>query len=49
MTFHGVPDIKHPWVNTDPANSKPTCAISKTKAAQWSRCGSWPSLWMWKS
>ncbi len=19
MTFHGVPDIKHPWVNTDPA------------------------------
>ena len=18
MTFHGVPDIKHPWVNTDP-------------------------------
>ena len=20
LTFHGVPDIKHPWVNTDPAN-----------------------------
>jgi peptidoglycan/xylan/chitin deacetylase (PgdA/CDA1 family) len=20
MTFHGVPDIKHPWVNTDPEN-----------------------------
>jgi hypothetical protein len=19
MTFHGVPDIKHPWVSTDPA------------------------------
>lgn len=19
MTFHGVPDIKHPWVNTDPS------------------------------
>lgn len=19
MTFHGVPDLKHPWVNTDPA------------------------------
>jgi hypothetical protein len=19
MTFHGVPDIRHPWVNTDPA------------------------------
>ena len=19
MTFHGVPDIKHPWVNTEPA------------------------------
>jgi peptidoglycan-N-acetylglucosamine deacetylase len=19
MTFHGVPDVKHPWVNTDPA------------------------------
>ncbi|NDB75849.1 MAG: polysaccharide deacetylase family protein, partial [Verrucomicrobia bacterium] len=19
LTFHGVPDIKHPWVNTDPA------------------------------
>lgn len=18
MTFHGVPDIKHPWINTDP-------------------------------
>ena len=18
MTFHGVPDVKHPWVNTDP-------------------------------
>ena len=18
LTFHGVPDIKHPWVNTDP-------------------------------
>ena len=22
MTFHGVPDIKHPWVNTDPAKFK---------------------------
>ncbi len=20
ITFHGVPDLKHPWVNTDPAN-----------------------------
>jgi len=19
LTFHGVPDVKHPWVNTDPA------------------------------
>jgi len=19
ITFHGVPDIRHPWVNTDPA------------------------------
>lgn len=22
MTFHGVPDIKHPWVNTDPEKFK---------------------------
>lgn len=22
MTFHGVPDLKHPWVNTDPAKFK---------------------------
>jgi hypothetical protein len=22
MTFHGVPDVKHPWVNTDPDKFK---------------------------
>jgi hypothetical protein len=22
MTFHGVPDIKHPWVNTEPKKFK---------------------------
>jgi len=22
MTFHGVPDVKHPWVNTDPEKFK---------------------------
>jgi hypothetical protein len=26
MTFHGVPDIKLPWVNTDPASSRATCS-----------------------
>ena len=22
LTFHGVPDIEHPWVNTDPEKFK---------------------------
>ena len=27
MTFHGVPDIKHPWVNTDPAKFEAYLAV----------------------
>ena len=34
MTFHGVPDIKHPWVNTDPATS-PVPIVLK-----------WKSIWV---
>ncbi len=31
MTFHGVPDIKHPWVNTDPAKFEAYMAHLKTE------------------
>lgn len=34
MTFHGVPDIKHPWVNTDPAKFESYMAYLKEQGCQ---------------
>lgn len=31
MTFHGVPDIKHPWVNTDPTKFESYMAYLKAE------------------
>lgn len=34
ITFHGVPDIRHPWVNTDPANFEAYVAALKEAGCQ---------------
>lgn len=34
MTFHGVPDIKHPWVNTDPAKFESYMAHLKAEGCR---------------
>ncbi len=34
LTFHGVPDIKHPWVNTDPAKFEAYLAALKEAGCQ---------------
>lgn len=34
ITFHGVPDIKHPWVNTDPAKFEAYVAALKEAGCQ---------------
>lgn len=34
MTFHGVPDLKHPWVNTDPAKFETYLAHLKTEGCR---------------
>ena len=34
MTFHGVPDIKHPWVNTDPAKFESYMAHLKAEGCK---------------
>ncbi len=34
MTFHGVPDLKHPWVNTDPAKFERYLAHLKEKGCR---------------
>tara|TARA_R110002096_G_scaffold131448_14_gene281333 strand:- start:394 stop:1158 length:765 start_codon:yes stop_codon:yes gene_type:complete len=34
MTFHGVPDIKHPWVNTDPEKFEQYLEYLKTEGVR---------------
>lgn len=34
MTFHGVPDIRHPWVNTDPAKFESYMAYLKQEGCR---------------
>jgi hypothetical protein len=34
ITFHGVPDIRHPWVNTDPAKFEAYVAALKEAGCQ---------------